>query len=365
MAAVLSLIPELEHVVQHGSSEKRADALQRITTLFLDGASSFNDDHIRLFDDVFGSLIEEIESKARAELSRRIAPMSNSPIEIVRRLARDNDVAVAGPVLSLSPRLQNDDLVAIANSQSQAHLYAISNRRGLDEAVTDVLVRRGDRNVVRTVANNADARLSENGFSSLVRKAETDGDLAEAVAQRSDIPNHLFRELLLRATEVVQKRLLAAAKPETQAEIRRVLAKVSDEVASKSKPPRDYTDAQRKVRALSESGQLGEQELAGFAKSQAYDETVAALAELTDVPIDVVDRLLGGDRPDPILILCKAAGYSWPTARDIIRARLDGKGKSSPAMETALANFDKLSASTAKRVVRFWQVGQGEVRQAS
>ena len=92
---------------------------------------------------------------------------------------------------------------------------------------------------------------------------------------------------------------------------------------------------------------------------------MAALAELTDVPIDVVDRLLGGDRPDPILILCKAAGYSWPTARDIIRARLDGKGKSSPAMETALANFDKLSASTAKRVVRFWQVGQGEVRQAS
>src|SRR5687767_7695486 len=99
MAAVLSLIPELEHVVQHGSSEKRTDALRRITTLFLDGSSSFNDDHIRLFDDVFGSLIEEIESKARAELSRRIAPMSNSPIEIVRRLARDNDVAVAGPVL--------------------------------------------------------------------------------------------------------------------------------------------------------------------------------------------------------------------------------------------------------------------------
>ena len=156
-------------------------------------------------------------------------------------------------MLSLSPRLQNDDLVAIANSQSQAHLYAISNRRGLDEPVTDVLVRRGDRNVVRTVANNADARLSENGFSSLVRKAETDGDLAEAVAQRSDIPNHLFRELLLRATEVVQKRLLAAAKPETQAEIRRVLAKVSDEVASRASrratiPMRNARSARCRIR---------------------------------------------------------------------------------------------------------------------
>lgn len=365
MAAVLSLIPELENVVQHGTSEKRAETLRRITTLFLEGSASFNEDHVRLFDDVFGSLIEEIETKARAELSRRLAPVNNSPLELVRRLAADDDIAVAGPMLSFSPRLPDDDLVAIASSRGQAHLFAISNRSGLGEAVTDVLVRRGNRDVVRKVAGNAGARLSESGFSSLVRKAEADGDLAETVAQRSDIPDHLFRELLVRATEVVQKRLLAAARPETQAEIRRVLAKVSDEVAAKAKPPRNYAAAQRKMRALSESGQLGEPELAGFARSKAYDETVAALAELSEVPIDVVDRLMNGDRPDPVLILCKAAGYSWPTARDIILARLGGKGKSQPSLDTALLNFDKLSASTAKRVVRFWQVGQSEVRQVS
>ena len=67
--AVLSLIPELEQVVQHGSREKRVETLQRITTLFLDGASTYNDQHVDLFDDVFGLLIEEIETKARAELS--------------------------------------------------------------------------------------------------------------------------------------------------------------------------------------------------------------------------------------------------------------------------------------------------------
>ena len=52
MAAPASLIPELEDVIQHGSPERRAQTLQRITALFLDGPSRFNEDHVRLFDDV-------------------------------------------------------------------------------------------------------------------------------------------------------------------------------------------------------------------------------------------------------------------------------------------------------------------------
>ena len=76
MGAALSLIPELEEVVQRGSREKRVETLKRITALFLDGAESYNDEHIGLFDDVFGLLIEEIEAKARAELSNHLAPVT-------------------------------------------------------------------------------------------------------------------------------------------------------------------------------------------------------------------------------------------------------------------------------------------------
>ena len=54
MAAPASLLPELEEVVQHGSAEKRAETLRRITSLFLDGAPGFNDHHVALFDDVIG-----------------------------------------------------------------------------------------------------------------------------------------------------------------------------------------------------------------------------------------------------------------------------------------------------------------------
>ena len=70
VTAAPSLIPELEAVIQHGSAATRAEALRRITTLFLEMAPASTTTISGLFDDVFGSLIDEIEGKARAELSQ-------------------------------------------------------------------------------------------------------------------------------------------------------------------------------------------------------------------------------------------------------------------------------------------------------
>jgi len=355
MGATLSLIPELEQIVQRGSRQKRVETLQRITALFLAGASQYKDEHVDLFDDVFGLLIEEIEAKARAELSNRLAPVGNAPIEILRKLAHDDDIAVAGPVLELAPRLAEADLLDIANSKGQAHLRALSTRRALGEAVTDILVRRGDREVVRRVADNRSARLSATGFSSLVERAEEDGVLAEKVGLRPDIPVPLFRELLTRATAVVRKRLLASASPAVKAEIRRVLAKVSKEVGARV-GPRDYSKAQQVVLPLFRAGRLSEATLVEFCNEGKYEEIVVALAALTKVPTEITDRLMGGERPDPVLILCKAAGLAWSTVKALIVARTDAAGTSAQGLDAAFANYSRLSASTARRVVRFWQV---------
>jgi uncharacterized protein (DUF2336 family) len=359
MSVSPSLIPELEDVVEHSSPERRAQALQRITAYFVDGASRFNEEHVRIFDEVFSCLIAEIETKARAELAAHIAPVPNAPVGVVRTLAQDDDITVAGPVLSQSPRLADRDLLDIAQSKGQAHLLAIAGRPEIAEPITDVLVQRGDHEVARSVAQNRGARISENGFNALVARAQSDGALAETVGLRPDIPPRLFRDLLLKATEVVQQRLFASAKPETQAEIRRVLAKVSTEMAARA-APRDYSTAQRLVEELRAVGKLDEAALIDFANAGKYEETVAALSVLCAVPIEVVDRLMGGDRPDPVLILCKSAGWGWPTAKAIIQCRPNGKGVSSGLLDNAFSNFERLSPATAQRVMRFWQVRRGD-----
>jgi uncharacterized protein (DUF2336 family) len=354
-----SLIPELERVIQQGSADKCAEMLSGITSLFLSGAGQFNEDHVALFDAVFARLIDDIETRARAELSERLAPVENAPPKLVRRLANDDDISVAAPMLELSPRLVDADLRDIAGSKGQQHLLAISVRQAISEAVTDVLVQRGDRDVIKTVVDNQGARLSEKGFSTLVERAADDGVLAEKVGQREDIPPRLFRTLLFQATEVVQQRLLTKARPETAAEIRRVLAKVSEEIGAKAPAPRDYTEAKAAVIALKQQAKLGEPSLLSFAKDGHFEETVAALAALTSVPVETVERLMAGDRPDPVLILCKGAGFGWQTVRAIILVRPGVKGKSNQSIEAAYANFERLSPSTAQRVTRFWQAQPG------
>jgi uncharacterized protein (DUF2336 family) len=349
------LLPELEDVVQHGSAEKRAETLRRVTGLFLEGATVFKDDHVALFDNVIGCLIEEIEVQALAELAHRIAPVPNAPSGVVRTLAKSDDIGVAGPVLKQAD-LDETVLKQIAETKGQDHLLALSSRPEISEAVSEVIVRRGDSTVARSIVNNQKARLSESAFSTLIKRAEQDGVLAEKVGLRFDIPPRQFRQLLMQASEVVQKRLLEQTKPETQAEIRRVLAKVTREVAAKT-APRDYSAAIAAVQALRKERKLSEADVAEFAKAGKYEETVASLATVSEVPVEVVDRLINGERSDPVLILARAAGFSWPTVRAIITAR-PGLKPSSVALDATHENFDRLTAVTAQRVVRFWQVRQ-------
>ena len=361
MAALASLIPELEDLLHGASAAKRTDTLRRITDLFLSGADRFSAEHVGLFDDVLSELVIEIETRALAELAGRVAKVGNGPPKLLRRLAENDDIAVAGPVLTHARRLADSDLVAIAKSKSQDHLRAISGRRGVSEAVTDVIVQRGDARTVRTVADNRDAKFSNAGLAVLVRRATRDGDLAEKVARRPDVPPHMFRQLLMQATDIVQKRLLAAAKPETQTEIRNILARVSGEISALATPDRDFSAAQRTVISLYQAEKLGEADLMNFAASGQYELTVAALAALCGISIDIIDRLLGGERPDPVLILCKAAGYTWPTAKAVIAISPGGRRMAARTLDTAKTNFERLSFSTAQRVLRFWQARQSEL----
>src|SRR5258705_109010 len=156
-----SIIAELEDAVRNGSSEKRVGTLRQVTDLFLHEGDRLSEDQVQVFDDVLCILIARVESRAKAELSQRLAPLDYAPFEVIQHLARDNDIAVAGDVLANSSRLRTSDLVEIASTKGQDHLFAISGRTNLPEAVTDVIVDRGERKVIRKLANNASAHFSD------------------------------------------------------------------------------------------------------------------------------------------------------------------------------------------------------------
>jgi uncharacterized protein (DUF2336 family) len=347
-----SIIAELEDAVRGGSSAKRVETLRQVTDLFLHDGDRLSDDQVKVFDDVLCLLIARVETRAKAELSKRLAPLDYAPFEVIQHLAWDDEIEVAGNVLAHSSRLGTEVLVEIASSKGQDHLLAISGRPSLPAAVTDVIVDRGEGAVIRKLANNAGAQFSDKGYSNIVARASTDDELVEILGLRGDLPPSCMRDLLRRAKEAVRDRLLAIAPPTVQEEIKKVL----NEVAREAPPPaRSFGVAEEMVKLMKGLNELDDAAVYKFAETNKFDEVTVALAVLNEMPVEMTAKLMEGPRADLLLIPCRSARLNWPTVESILRNR-PKHPVNEATLEIAQRDFRKLSMETAQRTVRFWQL---------
>src|SRR5215470_6674032 len=106
-----SLISTVENALRHGAPADRAEALRYVGDLFEFGSEQFSDQQIAEFDDILLRLIADVEVSARVMLANRLASIRNAPPTIIRNLAFDDTIDVAGPVLARSERLSSPVLV--------------------------------------------------------------------------------------------------------------------------------------------------------------------------------------------------------------------------------------------------------------
>ena len=356
------LISELEDAVRHGSQEKRVRALRGITDLFLGTKERLSEEQIDVFDEVLCHLITRMEARALIELSDRLAPINNAPTNAIHTLAVDDEIAIAGPVLTLSDRLTTPDLVEIATAKSQSHLLAISKRSSLNESLTDVLVARGDSHVITSLVENAGAKLSEKAYADLVDKTEADELLLEKLGLRLDIPIHIFRRLLQRVSEAMRARLLAVASRERRDDITEILASISNDVVEPDDLDSDFSAAKFRVQTMHEKGELDQVALLGFVKARQYAAAVTALATLCSAPVDMIKQMLKDGRNEPLLVPCKAAGVSWPTLRALLQSDVLGRMAPDDELIKFKNDYNKLSYVTATKVLEFWSEQQKATR---
>jgi uncharacterized protein (DUF2336 family) len=354
-----NLLDELQSTLAHGTVARRVETLRRVTDLFLNGAVDYSDDQVALFDDVFQCLIRHIEVSARALLSNRLAPIDTAPPQTIRTLAFDDIIEVAGPVLTQSMRLDDATLIENARSKSQAHLMAISKRKVLSDAVTDVLVQRGNDEVVHSTVNNPGAELSERSFTRLVNRAEGDDEIATCLGLRPSVPRHLYLKLLAKASDTVRHRL-EAANPKQAAEVPTAVQEATRRARSATSAMTQQTAiAHALVRSLFEDGRLDEHQLAQFAESGKFDEANAAIAALANVSVMIAENMMIESRAEGVMILCKVSGTSWSTVRAIINMRDDLAGGGEPTDLNACKDiYERLRPSTAQQVLRFHRMQQ-------
>lgn len=349
-----ALVEELEAVIGKKDLRRQAEVMRRVTDLFVSAGSGFSDDHVAMFDDVMSRLLAVIDSSVRATFGDRFASLPNAPPKTLHALAVDDIIEVAGPVLSRSPRLDDATLVETAKTKSQDHLLAISKRATLAEIVTDVLVERGNQQVVRSTATNAGAKFSDFGCSTLAMRSQEDGELALHVWARSDIPRQHLLTLFVNASEVVRNQLQAADR--SKAELYRyMVAQATNQVQTQAREASpSYTAARAYVVSLHQTGALSETHLHGFAKANKFDEVTIALALMCRLPIEAVERVVAQGEVDQLLVLAKAIELSWDTVSSILVMPATGKDYSQEALERYRLTFAKLQPKTAKAALQFY-----------
>ncbi|WP_188311994.1 DUF2336 domain-containing protein [Salinarimonas soli] len=278
-----------------------------------------------LYDTAMCELVGKVDPVVRGQLSERLARVPSGPVRSVLLLAHDPDSHVAAPVLRHSPLLPEPVLVAIAWTRGQGHLAAIAGRRHITPRVSDMVLARGAAPVLRTLAANDTARLSEDGMARLARLARGDGRIKDALARRPDVPGEVRRGLGIEAVE--------SADPEGP------LAPAAIEAAS------DWLTALRAAREPRESD---------LARCLREDETARIVALVAYLGRDELGQTAAAFRAGALdaMVLClRMADIRWPLAERVLRRCLD-PGAPVAAQQAAYQGVSPRAAERALRALR-------------
>jgi len=358
-----SFLRDLDEAVSRGSPESRAEALWHTTDLMI--AGSFSDDEIWTFGEVVTRLAEEIEVAARAQLSEKLARFDRAPANIIHKLAFDDSIEVAGPILQHSNRIDPKALVDNIRTKSQPHMLSISKRENIEERVTDELVTRGNQEVVNSVATNNGARFSDFGFLHMVKRAEGDSILAEQLGLRKDIPRHVFQQLIAKATSDVKERLLRE-RPEMAKHIQSSVTELAGELQSKFGPlSRGHLVAKRVVSTQHRLGNLNEGSISSYARSHRLEEVTIGLSLLCALPSDVIERAVLDRNRETLLILCKALNFAWDTTMALLFLGAKDHRITAQDLKDLENEYSRLNIETSRSVLAFYQSRKnGEVMDA-
>lgn len=355
MPALLSVIEEIDDLVSGADARRRTAMLRKVTNLFLEKSAVLDESHADAFDEVILRLSRNLEFRARLELSEALADETMAPRRVVRALAFDEDARVARPVIERSPRLGEEDLVAIASEKGREHLLALSRRGSLCERVTDALVERADEEVDRSVAGNDGARFSASGFARLVDRARADESLQAVLeARRSLTPEQVGR-----LVSIARERVRETLTDELGSRMERAIDAIVEDLAAamaRTDGARvahlDLSASASFVRDRARSRPIEERDVIDWIKAKRIEDALAGLAHVGKLPIEMVTSAYHAPDYEGLLFIVRAVGFNWATLK-LLLAEKAGRVPPLEVTRAAFESFERLSVESAQRVLRF------------
>lgn len=354
----VSRLPDLIALAEEGSSEKRRALLRELTEHFF-GSPDRTATEDTLYGAVLAKLADDMETAVRAELSSRFANTPDAPHALIRRLAND-EAAVAGAVLAHSPVLTDEDLLGVVRNHGQDHLRAVSARPSVSEAISEVIVERGDDETLGTLLRNDGARLSRKASEAAVERAKINPALHDATVSRAGLPADLLNDMYFVVEARLRNQILEQNARMDPALLDAALAAGRARVATDDGAlPADYSECLAYVEELKAAGQLTPQMLARFLRSGGRTSFLIALAQLSDIDFHTARQIVDRRELDALAVVCKAADLDRALFLTYAVVLLNDDGDAMAKAHSYARMYAELSREAALRTLRFWRMRRG------
>jgi uncharacterized protein (DUF2336 family) len=277
--------------------------------------------------EVLRILVRDQVTRVRRMLAEILKDVANAPPDVIRALAGDSEIVVAGPVLQFSPVLTDEDLLEIIRSVPiPGALSAIARRSEVRAEVADALCGTSDVAAITQLLENESAQIREETLDQLIDCAPNRVEWHGPLVRRPSLPPKAARRLgrfvarsllavlsercdldsaAMREVNALMMRRLAAEEKAEQADV------VPKHGASKAQTP--ISEALARARSLKARSQLGEEDVLG---ALGTDRTFAraAIAVLAGVSVEVVDRVLTAHSAKGVTALAWKSGLTMRAA---------------------------------------------------
>ena len=155
------------------------------------GLSADEQDNVRRMTyEALEILARDQVTRVRRIIAETIKDVADAPPQVIRRLARDAELVVAGPILRFSPVLTDEDLLEIiAENPVEGGLAAISNRSSVAKDVAGAIVAAGDVNAIAVMLANPSAQIREETLDLIIDRAPDEDAWHEPLVKRPQLTN--------------------------------------------------------------------------------------------------------------------------------------------------------------------------------
>ena len=315
--------------------------------------------------DILEKLLTEVAREVRHRLALKLSDAPGVPRELAVLLAND-EIDIATPILMQSQALQDVDLIEVVRNRSRQHVLSVAMRRDISTQVTDALVETGDKDVIRTLLENLDARISRATLAYLVEQSKAVDEFQEPLVRRADLPADLARRMIYWVGAAIRQALIERFDIDPESLDDRLEPLLKEEVSAVQGTTQDVDAADVLSRALGDARQLTPRLLLQTLRRGEIPLFEAMFAEMSGLRLRLVSRLVYEPGGQGLAVAARGIGLNREEFATIFlltrraHAAQGGPGGQrttfAPAeLGRALEFFDQLSNAAAETVLNRWR----------